>query len=64
MSSAIKLTGEIVQEGPEFVVKVDIRFPKMDQATDFCKWLNEAIVEHVESKGGTMKRESPLIIPS
>lgn len=62
--ASIKLTGEIVQEGPEFVVKVDIRFQKTDQATDFAKWLNEAIVQHVESKGGTMKRESQLIIPN
>lgn len=63
MSSNVKLTGEIIQEGPEFVIKIELRFPKMDQATDFAKWLNEAIVQHVESKGGTMKRESPLIIP-
>lgn len=60
--SNIKFSGEIVQEGSEFVVKVELRLPQKDQALDFARWLHDSIVQHIESKGATVKRESPLIL--
>jgi hypothetical protein len=62
--ASIKFTGEIVQEGREFVIKTEISLPSQDQAMDFAKWLHDTIVQHVESKGATVKRESPLILHS
>lgn len=59
----VKFTGELKKEGNEFVVKIELRFPTQDQASDVGQWLHNTIKDHFEAKGGTLKSEnSPLIL--
>jgi hypothetical protein len=60
--ATIKFTGEIVQDGTEFVIKAELRLPSFDQASEFGEWLHQAIAQHVAGKGGTLKKDSPLIL--
>lgn len=59
----LKFTGEVVREGDNFAIKVEIgSIPTQAQAQEIGKVLHDALNDFFKSKGAMLERAKPKLI--